>query len=154
MARTASVTLVHHVDGPGSTIRADAEAVDRLISVLLDNACRYAGSGGRVEMGVTRVNGQVTLLVEDSGPGIPEAERELVLDRFHRADERPGGTGLGLAIADAVVRITGGTWSIGRSELGGARHGSHLESRGGSSAGARARASADLRLHGWSRARF
>ncbi len=121
VARTASVTLVHHVDGPGATIRADAEAVDRLISVLLDNACRYAGSGGRVEMGVTHVEGQVTLLVEDSGPGIPEAERELVLDRFHRADERPGGTGLGLAIADAVVRNTGGTWSIGRSELGGAR---------------------------------
>jgi signal transduction histidine kinase len=63
----------------------------------------------------------VTLTVDDSGPGIPEEHRELVFDRFHRADDRPGGTGLGLAIADAVVRTTGGSWSIGTSPLGGAR---------------------------------
>jgi signal transduction histidine kinase len=121
VARTASVALVPRVEGAGAFIRADGDAIDRLISVLLDNACRYAGSGGRVELGVTHASGQVTLSVEDSGPGIPEAERELVLDRFHRADDGPGGTGLGLAIADAVVRSTGGSWSIGRSELGGAR---------------------------------
>jgi signal transduction histidine kinase len=120
VARTLSVTLVHHVESPDAFIRADGEAVDRLISVLLDNACRYAGTGGRVELRVTRAGGQVTLSVDDSGPGIPEAERDLVLDRFHRADERPGGTGLGLAIADSVVRSTGGSWSIGSSELGGA----------------------------------
>jgi signal transduction histidine kinase len=121
VARTASVTLAHHVEGRGAIIRADGEAVDRLISVLLDNACRYAGEGGRVELRVTHTGGEVTLSVEDSGPGIPESERDLVLDRFHRADERPGGTGLGLAIADAVVRNTGGSWSIGPSSLGGAR---------------------------------
>jgi signal transduction histidine kinase len=121
VARTLSVTLVHHVEGQHATIRADGDAVDRLISVLLDNACRYAGTGGRVELRVAHTGGQVTLSVDDSGPGIPEAERDLVLDRFHRSDERPGGTGLGLAIADAVVRTTGGSWSIDTSPLGGAR---------------------------------
>jgi signal transduction histidine kinase len=63
----------------------------------------------------------VTLAVDDSGPGIPADQRQLVLDRFHRADDTPGGTGLGLAIADAVVRSTEGTWSIGSSPLGGLR---------------------------------
>ncbi|MGA8724400.1 MAG: HAMP domain-containing sensor histidine kinase [Acidimicrobiales bacterium] len=121
VARTMSVSLIPRLEGQYALIRADGDAVDRLISVLLDNACRYAGNGGRVELRVTNTGGQVTLSVEDSGPGIPESERDLVLDRFHRADERPGGTGLGLAIADVVVRTTGGSWSIGSSALGGAR---------------------------------
>ena len=60
------------------------------------------------------------LTVNDSGPGIPEAERGRVFDRFHRASEAPGGAGLGLAIADAIVRATDGRWHIGTSPAGGA----------------------------------
>jgi two-component system sensor histidine kinase PhoQ len=63
----------------------------------------------------------VVLTVDDSGPGIPIDARDLVFDRFHRADQMPGGTGLGLAIADTVVRATSGTWSLSDSALGGAR---------------------------------
>lgn len=122
VAEAASVSLSHRglVQEP-PVIRADTESIDRLISVLLDNACRYAGTGGAVELQVGHHGGRVTLTVDDSGPGIPEDHRDLVFDRFHRVDNEPGGTGLGLAIADAVVRNTGGTWSIGRSPLGGAR---------------------------------
>jgi signal transduction histidine kinase len=104
-------------------ITADPEAVDRLVSVLLDNACRYASEGGSVRLGVSSAGGRASLVVDDSGPGIPAEQRQLVLDRFHRADDRPGGTGLGLSIADAVVRASHGTWSIGDSALGGARFG-------------------------------
>jgi signal transduction histidine kinase len=122
VADGASITLARRGEPRGtSVIRADTEAIDRLVSVLLDNACRYAGAGGSVEVSVTHSSGRVTLTVDDSGPGIPEEHREFVFDRFHRADDRPGGTGLGLAIADAVVRNTGGSWSIGASPLGGAR---------------------------------
>ncbi len=121
VARASSITLACTGTGEPTTIRADADSVDRLVSVLLDNACKYAGTGGSVEVRVVHTGGQVVLSVEDSGPGIPEAHRELVFDRFHRVDNDPGGTGLGLAIADAVVRNSGGTWSIGRSRLGGAR---------------------------------
>ena len=52
---------------------------------------------------------RVDLRVDDSGPGIPEDERDAVFDRFHRATDAVAGTGLGLAIADAVVRSTQGT---------------------------------------------
>ena len=122
VADAASVTLTGRFDAhTPCPIRADADSVDRLVSVLLDNACRYAGAGGRVDLGVALRGGRVTLTVEDSGPGIPEDQRELVFDRFHRADDRPGGTGLGLAIADVVVRNSGGTWSVGASPSGGAR---------------------------------
>ena len=124
VAAAGGVDLVRpQTPGPVAPVVADPDAIDRLVSVLLDNACRYAGPGGRVELRVTSPNGHVGLAVDDSGPGIPADQQDLILDRFHRADDRPGGTGLGLAIADAVVRTSGGTWSIGRSRLGGAHMG-------------------------------
>jgi signal transduction histidine kinase len=123
VADASSISLSCSADLLVATIQADADAMDRLVSVLLDNACRYAGTGGIVEVRVTHGGGRVGLSVEDSGPGIPEEHRELVFDRFHRVGHGTGGTGLGLAIADAVVRTSGGTWSIGRSPLGGVRMG-------------------------------
>jgi len=104
-------------------VAAPAEWLDRLLGVLLDNACRYTPEGGQIDVRVEDAGGRVRLRVDDSGPGIPEAERQRVFDRFHRASERPGGAGLGLAIADAVVRSTGGRWEVGTSAAGGAAMG-------------------------------
>ena len=101
-------------------ISAPPEWIDRLTGVLVDNACRYAGPGGSVRLGVATRGSRVSLTVEDSGPGIPAAERHRLFDRFHRATEQGGGAGLGLAIADSIVRSTGGHWRIGESPLGGA----------------------------------
>lgn len=102
-------------------ISAPPDWVDRLAGVLVDNACRYAGPEGLVEISVDAQPNWVGLIVEDSGPGIPVAERPRLFDRFHRATDGGDGAGLGLAIADAVVRSTGGRWQIGDSSLGGAR---------------------------------
>ncbi len=106
-------------------ICAPPEWIDRLAGVLVDNACRYAGPGGTVRLGVTPRGNRVSLTVEDSGPGIPAAQRRRLFDRFHRlpdqgATEQGSGAGLGLAIADSIVRSTGGHWRIGESALGGA----------------------------------
>ena len=101
-------------------ISAPPEWIDRLAGVLVDNACRYAGPGGSVRLGVSARGNRVSLTVEDSGPGIPAAQRHRLFDRFHRATEQGGGAGLGLAIADSIVRSTGGHWRIGESPLGGA----------------------------------
>ena len=65
----------------------------------------------------------VVLTVDDSGPGIPDAERTRIFDRFHRATTTQGGAGLGLAIADAIVRATGGRWRVAAAPTGGARMG-------------------------------
>jgi signal transduction histidine kinase len=88
--------------------------------VLVDNACRYAGPGGKVRIRVLAEGSRVSLVVEDSGPGIPAADRSRLFDRFHRSTERGSGAGLGLAIGDSIVRSTGGRWHIGDSDLGGA----------------------------------
>jgi len=104
-------------------ISAPAEWIDRLTGVLVDNACRYAGSGGTVAIVVGAQGNRVSLAVDDSGPGIPAEERPLLFDRFYRAAAEGTGAGLGLAIADSVVRSTGGRWHIGEADLGGA----HME---------------------------
>ena len=122
VADTGSLALITRTEPEGTArVQGDPEGIDRLITVLVDNACKYAGAGGSVEVGVSVSGGRVALTVDDSGPGIPKSDRDLVFDRFHRVDQEPGGTGLGLAIADAVVRSTSGTWSITDSPLGGAR---------------------------------
>ena len=95
--------------------------IDRLVAVLVDNACRYANSGGRIEVSATSTEADVTLTVDDSGPGIDEEQRDLLFERFHRGSSVPGGAGLGLSIANVVVEQTGGAWSVGEAPLGGAR---------------------------------
>ena len=101
-------------------ISAPPEWIDRLAGVLVDNACRYAGPDGTVRIRVRAQGNRVSLTVEDSGPGISEAERPQLFDRFHRATEHGSGAGLGLAIGDSIVRSTGGRWHVGDSPLGGA----------------------------------
>ena len=105
--------------GP-ALISAPPDWIDRLAGVLMDNACRYAGPDGQVRIGVRAQGNRVSLTVEDSGPGIPEAERSRLFDRFHRVTEHGPGAGLGLAIGDSIVRSTGGRWQVGDSPLGGA----------------------------------
>lgn len=110
---------------PGSNvITAPPEWLDRLLGTLLDNACKYSPEGGSVRVTVAPDGQRVRLSVDDSGPGIPEAERPRIFDRFHRAtsaaSNAAGGAGLGLAIADSIVRATNGRWRIGASPSGGA----------------------------------
>ncbi len=102
-------------------LRAEPDWIDRLIGVLVDNACKYAGDGGQATVRIRTAGNRIVLQVDDSGPGIPVDERALIMDRFHRADDDHPGTGLGLAIADSVVRATHGAWLITDSPEGGAR---------------------------------
>jgi signal transduction histidine kinase len=127
LARFQPVAQARHLRlsaGPDASgpvaIHAPPEWVDRLVGVLVDNACRHAPWGGRVTVSARRADrGEAVLAVEDDGPGIPPEERDRLFDRFHRATQEPGGVGLGLAIADSVVRGTGGRWRIGTSVMGG-----------------------------------
>ena len=121
VAETRGLRLRVAAGGDGLVIGAPPEWLDHLVGVLLDNACKYSPEGGTVTVGVAAVSGRVSLVVDDAGPGIPEADRERIFDRFHRATDAQSGAGLGLAIADAIVRATGGRWQVGSSPAGGAR---------------------------------
>ncbi len=118
------VALVFSTEGRSPlAVHGSEEGIDRLTGVLVDNALKHAGEGGRVEVRVRGIGNRVTLEVDDSGSGIPEDQVPLIFDRFHRVTDGDQGTGLGLAIADAVVQATRGTWAVRRSALGGA----HME---------------------------
>jgi signal transduction histidine kinase len=126
VADQRGIQLRGSVSAPrAALIAAPPEWIDRLTGVLVDNACRYAPDGGTVDVSVVTAEGRVRLAVDDSGPGIPEAERAQIFDRFHRATAKPGGAGLGLAIGNAIVSATGGRWEVSESPLGGARMAVH-----------------------------
>jgi two-component system, OmpR family, sensor histidine kinase CiaH len=121
VAEARHLRLDVRADPSGVIVGAPPEWLDRLLGVLLDNACKYSPDGASVDVRVTSDGSRVRLVVDDAGPGIPADERDHIFDRFHRASEGPGGAGLGLAIADAIVRATGGRWQVESSPAGGAR---------------------------------
>jgi signal transduction histidine kinase len=85
-----------------ATIEGDSELVRRLAMILLDNAIKFTPSGSEVRLSVFKSDGVATLVVEDSGIGIPADQLPHVFDRFYRGDParvRSEGAGLGLSIA-------------------------------------------------------
>jgi two-component system, OmpR family, sensor kinase len=75
-----------------------------IVKNLVDNAIRYTPAGGRIDLSVVDTPTQVVLEVEDSGMGIPEAERERVLDPFYRVlGSDQSGSGLGLSIVKTIA---------------------------------------------------
>lgn len=106
-------------------VTGHADALRLLLRNLVENAIKYAPAGGRIEVGVLvgEAPGRRVLVVEDSGPGIPEVERTRVLDRFYRLPDAPStGSGLGLAIAQSVAQMHGSALRLDASPtLGGLR---------------------------------
>ena len=119
---TARGTTLELMAAAPVTLQGDAAALTALARNLADNAVRYAPIGSRVEVRVFDDAGVPTLQVDDAGPGIAQADRERVFDRFYRhaAGDEPG-TGLGLAIVRSVAERHGAEVVLGNSSLGGLR---------------------------------
>lgn len=98
---------------PGTKLPVSADQLMEMAGPLMENATRYAGSLVQI------TSHHHELLIEDDGPGLGSADRQQVLLRGQRADERPGGHGLGLSIAHDLAEATGATLSLETSSLGG-----------------------------------
>jgi signal transduction histidine kinase len=102
----------------GVHLHANRELVGQAMVNLLENAVKYAkpdGEGqGLITIGLRQQDGRVLIEVADNGPGIPEADRKRVLERFVRLEKSRSetGSGLGLSLVDAVTRLHGGTFRI------------------------------------------
>jgi signal transduction histidine kinase len=111
-----------HVDGGAhevrlsraepSTVLGDHTRLDQLVWNLVENALRYTPAGGRVEIDLVRQEGEVLLVVSDTGVGIPAEHLPRIFERFYRVDKARsksnGGTGLGLAIVRSIAETHGG----------------------------------------------
>ncbi|ONN70361.1 ATP-binding protein [Pseudomonas oryzihabitans] len=95
----------------------DREDLLELFGTLLDNAGKWADRQVRLEV-AQREEGYL-IRIEDDGPGVPEAQREAILERGSRLDEAVAGHGLGLGIAKDIVEGCGGTLALETSRLGG-----------------------------------
>lgn len=93
-------------------ISAEKEAFRQLISLLMDNAVKYAAPGTKITLRLTRSGGKTILQAENVCQTLPDCEPEKLFDRFYRADaartQKNGGCGIGLSAARAIVRQQGG----------------------------------------------
>ncbi len=101
-------------------IAGDRFLLRDLLDNLVDNALRYTPAGGTVTVGCRADGEHGWLAVEDSGPGIPAASRELVFGRFVRLDDKTSGSGLGLAIVRDIAAAHGAQVAIDERAGGGA----------------------------------
>jgi signal transduction histidine kinase len=81
-----------------------------VLSLLLDNACKYSPGGSPVTISFRCEDDAATVSVQDFGPGIPIDEQERIFERYYRGQHsrETRGTGLGLAIARSIIRAHGG----------------------------------------------
>lgn len=104
----------------GGRVYGNVDMLGIMLRNLVENALRYTPEGGRVEVVVNEAVQGPTLWVLDSGPGIPEEDRQKVFDRFYRrlGTSEPG-SGLGLSIVKRILEIHGALPRLERSALGG-----------------------------------
>ena len=123
-ASVHGVALTAAPSAPGTRVRADGDRLTQVLTNLLSNACRFSPRGSVVEVEILRPDGLARVEVRDRGPGIAEAFRKRMFQRFSQADSsdsrHKGGTGLGLAISRTIVERHGGRIGFEPREGGGA----------------------------------
>ncbi len=104
-------------------ILVDDTYIDEVVTNLVENAIRYGGETLRVSATEDRATATVTLVIEDDGPGVPEADRNRLFEKFYRVTSgREGsrrGMGIGLTVAQGLTHAMGGSIAAERSPLGG-----------------------------------
>ena len=117
--QSSSVNFEHCITD--STLFAgDSQDLMEVMGNLLENACKYGSSHIRISASNPE-KAHLNVTIEDNGPGIPENQREVLLQRGERADTATSGQGIGLAVVIDIISSYNGSMEIGESDLGGAR---------------------------------
>jgi len=98
--------------------RGERQDLQEILGNLMENACKWAKRRVRISAGPTGL-GQMVVVVEDDGPGLPADQRDAALERGARLDETTPGSGLGLSIVVELTRAYGGSITLADSDLGG-----------------------------------
>jgi signal transduction histidine kinase len=113
--------LTLRCDTPDSLpVHGDRDLIGQAVVNLLDNALKFSPAGGVVQLKATYSPDAVSLIVQDSGPGIPVCDRGRAAERFFRGElaRHTPGSGLGLALVEAVAQLHGGTLALEDAEPG------------------------------------
>ena len=103
------------------SVQGDPDLLAQAIGNLVDNAIKYAPVHGSVSLRIVPDGrDRVSVVVSDNGPGIPDADKARVVERFYRGRRGSGaeGIGLGLSVVDAVARLHGGTLTLSDNRPG------------------------------------
>ena len=112
------------LEGDDFIINGDEFTLTTLISNLLSNAIKYTPTKGKITIKLACNNNQYSWQIDDSGPGMTNAQKERVFNRFYRVggDQHPSGeqgAGLGMAIVQHIIAIYGASIHLANSHLGG-----------------------------------
>lgn len=110
-------TLDVEIAKPSPIVLVDRLRFEQVLTNLLSNAQRYTPPGGSIFVRHQTDGEEEVLTVVDSGPGVPEEDRDLIFEPFYRGDR--SGLGLGLAIAKSIVELHGGRLWVENSQTGG-----------------------------------
>jgi signal transduction histidine kinase len=113
-AELKGIALNFRAEGP-TAAAGDPVLLAQALSNLIDNALKFTPNEGRIDVSVqSRSGGSVDISVADNGPGIDDAEKAKVVERFYRGDASRGtpGVGLGLSLAQAVAKLHGSTLEL------------------------------------------
>ena len=110
LAEEKNINLINQSDD-NIYIEGNINLLSQAISNLIDNAIKYGPQGNKINIGAKFENENVILWVSDNGPGIPNKDKERVLERFARLDvsRNTKGTGLGLSLVTSSIRFHKGT---------------------------------------------
>ena len=99
-----------HCEGGGLVLQAHPALLESALRNLVDNALRYGAPGGRVQVEAASIEGEVRIAVRDDGPGVSEADRARLTERFYRVlGSGQAGSGLGLSIVARIAALHGAT---------------------------------------------
>lgn len=102
-----------------TAFRGEQQDLEEMLGNLMDNACKWAD--GRVEIAISPAGENLTVTIDDDGPGLSASERQEVIGRGKRLDESAPGSGLGLAIVADIAALYGGALELDRAPAGGLR---------------------------------
>ncbi len=112
LAEEAQISL--DASTTAASVPGDRDLLFQAMANLMDNAIKFTPAGGSVAVKVRTLEDRAEIVISDTGPGIPESEREAVLQRFRRLDDsrsKPG-NGLGLPLVQAIIHRHGGTLAL------------------------------------------
>jgi signal transduction histidine kinase len=107
-AQRGGVSLGLELEPEELVVEADERKLRQVVVNLLSNAVKFTPPGGRVDVTARLADDLVEVSVADTGPGVADADRELIFDEFRQAHGAREGTGLGLPISRRFIELHGG----------------------------------------------